>query len=153
MRVGPPGIERAIGQKDQEEVMNRIYPQLRSSKPGVAIGRRADEGAVQAGLLTVQLRSIPAQESRPGVRARAEKAPDCGRTHPWSPGAQTIPQPDLGISGQVHSGGKDSGMTRYAAEHGSVGIVDLALHRLASPHCGRYCLSASGSTHMVGAGG
>ena len=68
----------------------------------------------------------------PRVRKRRIVA---GLTH-WPPGTDAVPQPDLGIARQVHSGGEDAGMARGAAEHDGVGVIDLTLYRLTAPQGG-----------------
>ena len=86
VRVGCPGVERPVGQEDEEQVVSRVDPDLGAGKAGVAVRGVADEGTEETGLLAVELGCVPAEEARAAVGpARKELANGRG-AHPLALG-------------------------------------------------------------------
>src|SRR4051812_25688847 len=74
--ISDPGIESPVGEEDEEQVVCRIYPDLCAGEAGMAIRRLADESAIKARLILVELGCVPPQQPRTAVGARREKSLD-----------------------------------------------------------------------------
>src|SRR4051812_43986813 len=107
--VSDPRIEGAIGEKDEEQIVGGIDPHLRAGEAGMPVCGLADESAIEARLILIELRGIPAEEPGTTVVPRGQEAFDGSLGDPLPVRPRTVTKPCLRVASQVHARRKDAG--------------------------------------------